>query len=219
VTYTVTLEHGSDGSYLAWVHELPGCFARGSSRADVEAQLPEAIGAFLAWLRGADDIVEDDDIAVEISDEVDSVIDSSEDTEVLLSADRQPLTEGDWETIERWLSHSRDELLELLSSQDLEEAPPGESRTLRELLVHIAFVELMYAAWTFDLSRRDGLREFLDWTRVISRARMRALAVRESGEVTQAEWAGAPRPEPWTARKAARRLIWHELLHLRDSGA
>jgi predicted RNase H-like HicB family nuclease len=26
MTYSVTLEHGSDGSYLAWVHELPGCF-------------------------------------------------------------------------------------------------------------------------------------------------------------------------------------------------
>ena len=219
MTYTVTLEHGSDGSYLAWVHELPGCFARAGSRAEVEAQLPEAIRAFRAWLRDAGETVEDENFAVEIAAEVDSLIDSSEDTEVLLSSDRQPLTKADWETIERWLSHSRDDLLELLRSQDLEVTPPGESRTRRELLVHIAFVELMYTAWTFDLSRREGLRDFLDWTRVISRARLRALAVRESSEVTQAEWAGAPRPELWTARKAARRLIWHELLHLRDSGS
>jgi len=33
--------------------------------------------------------------------------------------------------------------------------------------------------------------------------------------VTLAEWAGSPRLEEWTPRKAARRLLWHELLHLR----
>jgi hypothetical protein len=44
---------------------------------------------------------------------------------------------------------------------------------------------------------------------------MTALARREAGESTWADWAGAPRREPWTPRKAARRLVWHELLHLR----
>jgi len=43
MTYSVTLEHGSDGSYLAWVHELPGCFARGASRDDAISKLPDAI--------------------------------------------------------------------------------------------------------------------------------------------------------------------------------
>ena len=44
--------------------------------------------------------------------------------------------------------------------------------------------------------------------------RMRELAHRRSAELTAAEWSGAPRPESWTPRKAARRLVWHERLHV-----
>ena len=91
---------------------------------------------------------------------------------------------------------------------------PGRERTVREQLVHIAFVELMYAAWTFDLRSRAGIADFLAWTRGVASDRMQTLAVGEDDSLTYAQWAGAPRPEPWTARKAARRLIWHELLHL-----
>ena len=79
----------------------------------------------------------------------------------------------------------------------------------------MAFVELMYAMWTFDLRSRAGLTEFLTWTRRAAEERMQQLSENEAQDVTLAEWAGAPRPEEWTPRKAARRLLWHELLHLR----
>jgi len=72
----------------------------------------------------------------------------------------------------------------------------------------------MYAVWTFDLRSRSGLRAYLEWTRDIAVSHMRDLAEDDDGSVTYAEWAGAPRLEEWTARKAARRLIWHELPHL-----
>jgi predicted RNase H-like HicB family nuclease len=200
MTYSVTLEHGSDGSYLAWVHELPGCFARGKTREEVEAKLPESVREFRGWLRESGEAAEDDaEIKVNVVERVESLIESSEDTEVLLSPDREPLNASDWAKIERWLSYSR---------RDLLDEPPDDDE-----LVHVAFVELMYAAWTFDLSGREGLREFLDWTRGVALERMRELADRESGAVTEARWSGAPQPEPWTARKAARRLVWHERLH------
>jgi predicted RNase H-like HicB family nuclease len=213
LTYSVTLEHGSDGSYLAWVHELPGCFARGASREEVKEQLPTAIRAFLDWLRAAGEEVEDDEGSVTVVEEVESAIDSSEDTEVLLEPDREPLTQADWETIERWLSHSRRDLIEWLGRGASSRSPRAKRARCESCSFTIAFVELMYSAWTFDVHDREGLRDFLDWTRVITRARMRALAVRDDGSVTQAEWAGAQRPEPWTARKAARRLLWHERNH------
>ena len=185
MTYSVTLEHGTDGSYLAWVHELPGCFARAQTRENVEAQLPDAIREFAEWAGERDG-----DFAVVA--EVESVIDSSEDTEVLLDVDREPLTQDDWARIERWLERSRADTLS------------GEADAQ-----HLGFVELMYAAWTFDVDSK----EFLDWTRSVALARMRELAGSDDGRVTAALWSGAPRPEPWTARKAARRLVWHERLH------
>lgn len=81
---------------------------------------------------------------------------------------------------------------------------------------HIAFVEFIHAAWAFDLSSKLGLIEFLRWTRRVVLTRMREVAQNDRGFLTSADWAGAPRPEPWTARKAARRLLWHERLHLRS---
>lgn len=218
MTYSVTLEHGSDGSYLAWVHELPGCFVRGASREDVSAKLPGAINAFLAWLQGSGEHVEEaGDVDVTVVEEVESVVETSEDTEALVLVDREPLTSEDWAKVERWLAHSRRDLvaaLEGIPQERLESRPEGSSRTLREELMHIAFVELMYAVWTFDLRTHAGLREYLDWTRSIAAARMRDVSEHDDGSVTCAEWAGAPRVEEWTARKAARRLLWHELLHL-----
>ena len=212
--YLVTLERGTDGTYLAWVDDLPGCAVRGGSRPEVLNRLPEAIGEFLAWTRGTAPAT----VRIEVREEVESAIEAEEDTEVLLAADRDALSEEAWSRLERWLTQSRNELLDLLGrlgDEELEARRDGSERTVREEIEHIAFVELMYAMWTFDLQSREGLAAFLAWTRGVATERMRSLAERRAADQTWAEWGGAPRPEPWTARKAARRLVWHELLHLR----
>jgi predicted RNase H-like HicB family nuclease len=214
--YSVTLEHGSDGSCLAWVHELPGCFTRGASRGDALAKLPRAIDGFSAWLRTAGEIAESKGTDFVVVEEVESVVATAEDTEALVGADRAPLTVDDWSAIERWLARSRADLLQELerNADRLDARPGGSGRNLREELVHIALVELMYVAWTFDLQSTTGLRGLLAWTRRVAVARMRELAEHDDGTVTYAAWAGAPRAEEWTARKAARRLVWHERLHM-----
>lgn len=210
--YTVTLERGIDGSYLAWVNELPGCYVRAGSREEIGARLPSEIRAFVAWI-GEDPPGELD---VRVVEEVDSEISTAEDTEVLVAADREPLTVKHWATVEDWLARSRRELFDLVDALDDEALGEraGADRSGLEELRHVAFVELMYAAWTFDLASRTGLEDFLDWTRGVALERMRSLARAGAGELTSAEWAGAERPEPWTPRKAARRLVWHERLHL-----
>ena len=212
--YDVTLERGTDGTYLAWVNELPGCAVRGRSREDVLERLPAAIADFVAWTGAADMPLPE----IRVVDEVESAIEADEDTEVLVSSDRAPLTEDSWAETQRWLARSRAELIGLLervTDDELGSKREGSARTLREEIEHIAFVELMYAVWTFDRQSREGLSEFLAWTRGIARERLSVLARAGAGDLTWANWGGAPRPEPWTARKAARRLVWHELLHLR----
>jgi predicted RNase H-like HicB family nuclease len=210
--YAVTLEHGSDGTYLAWVDELPGCAVRGASKEQVLSRLPEAIGDFVAWTGAASST----EPLITVTEEIESAIEAEEDTEVLVAVDRQPLTEEDWSRIEDWLGRSRAELSDLLSSltdEELEATRAGRDRTVREEIEHVAFVELMYAMWTFDLRSRGGLSDFLAWTREVAVERLRALAREGSGDLTWADWGGAPRLEPWTPRKAARRLVWHERLH------
>jgi predicted RNase H-like HicB family nuclease len=212
--YDVTLERGTDGTYLAWVNDLPGCAVRGSSREEVLERLPAAIGDFLAWTGAADTPLPE----VSVVDEVESAIEADEDTEVLVSSDRAPLAEESWAETEQWLARSRAELigvLERLTDDELGSKREGSERTIREEIEHIAFVELMYAVWTFDRQSHEGLAEFLAWTRGIAGDRLSVLAREGAGNLTWANWGSAPRPEPWTARKAARRLVWHELLHLR----
>jgi predicted RNase H-like HicB family nuclease len=214
MTYSITLERGANGTYLAWVDDLPGCAVRAPSRAEVLEKLPEAINEFVAWTgQAAPGTVE-----IDVVEEVESAIETDEDTEVLISADRAALTEQDWSQLLESLAKSRSELVALLAGladDELESKREESERTVREEIEHVAFVELMYAMWTFDLRSREGLAEFLSWTRKVSEERMQQLAAQGATDLTWAEWAGAPRPEPWTARKAARRLLWHELLHLR----
>lgn len=214
--YAVTLERGSDGTYLAWVDDLHGCAVRAESKEDVLERLPDAIREFLAWIGAAD--ASTVEVEVEVVEEVDSAVEAEEDTEVLVRADRSPLTREDWERIQRWLAQSRAELLDLLgrlSEEQLSSRREGSERTIREEIEHVAFVELMYALWTFDRQSRQGLAGLLAWTRDVAAARLHALANEQAAAITWADWGGAPRPEPWSPRKAARRLVWHELLHLR----
>jgi len=183
---------------------LPGCFARGASRDDAISKLPDAIEQFLSWLRTFGEADEDSEITIVVAEEVESLVEADEDSEALVGPDREPLTSADWGQVERWLAQSRQDFLRVLSTlpdEQLEWRPEGRTRTLREEVIHVAFVELMYAAWTFDLRSRVGLEEFLNWTRHIALARMRFLSEHDRGSLTYAEWAGAPRPEEWTARK------------------
>jgi predicted RNase H-like HicB family nuclease len=213
-TYAVTVERGTDGSFLGWVDDLPGCAVRAATQPELLDQLPGAIAKFLAWAGEPTAVAP----RIVVTDEVVSEIEADEDTEVLVAADRLPLTNDDLERIRPWLAKSRSELLDLLRRLDDEQLGSmreGSERTIREEIEHVAFVELMYAAWTFDLQSREGLAEFLSWTRDVAIERLEALSGRAADDETWADWGGAPRLEPWSPRKAARRLLWHELLHLR----
>lgn len=160
--YAVTLERGTDGTYLGWVDELPGCAVRARSRDDALAHLPATILDFLAQ-GGITETAATP--AVVVVDEVESAIETEEDTEVLLEADRHPLSPEDWKRARNWLAHSRtklEEILRELTDEQLDAKRQGSHRSIREEIEHIAFVA-----------------------------------------------------DRWTPRKAVRRLVWHELLHVR----
>jgi predicted RNase H-like HicB family nuclease len=94
------LEHGSDGSYLAWVHELPGCFVRGASRDEAMSKLPAAIEQFLNWLRTFSEADADSEITIVVAEEVESLVEADEDSEVLVEPDREPSTSAAWGKVE-----------------------------------------------------------------------------------------------------------------------
>jgi len=84
--YSVTLARNETNNYLAWVHELPGCFAEEPITFDIV----EVAGAAAQTAEGS--------------------------TGVLPTWDQKSLTPDDWAPIERWLHHSRMEVLRTLES-------------------------------------------------------------------------------------------------------
>jgi predicted RNase H-like HicB family nuclease len=55
--YTVILEQEADGGYVASVPALPGCVSQGDNRADVLANIREAVELYIEDCREAGDPV------------------------------------------------------------------------------------------------------------------------------------------------------------------
>lgn len=216
--YTVTVEHAETNLYLAWVHELPGCYGHGASWEEAVANTVPSIERFGDWLRGIGETFGAEPITLDVVEEAGAAEKKPEGpTGVLLSWDRESLTPEDWMRVERWLHHTRMEVLqtlECLREEDLGTIAHEGARSIASQLQHLASVEYMYALWTFDLRSKEGLKEVLDWTRRMALDRMRTLSERRDARLTRAEWTGNEHPEPWTARKTARRLVYHERWHL-----
>lgn len=216
--YTVTVEHDEAKSYLAWVHELPGCYAHGPTREEAVNNVVDAIERFCGWLRAKGEEISAEPVEFDIVEAAATAEMPPEGSSgMLLTWDQAPLTPQDWMCVERWLHHSRLEVLSVLESmrkEDLDTAAGEGSRSIAGQLRHLASAEYMYALWTFDLRSKQDVKELLDWTRRMVMERMRMLAGRRDNRLTRAEWSGDDHPEPWTARKAARRLVYHERWHL-----
>lgn len=193
--FTASLETFGDGSCLGWVHELPGCAARVTHRTLIERALAGEIRRFLAEL--GEPVPEQIELAVAVEIEVEG--EGAEATAALIEPDRAPLGPM-WPRIESWLAASRRRLLARLDAGE-------DPERLREEVRHIGVVELIHAARTFDLGTTDGLRAYLDWSRGVTLDRLAAAAAVDTGAVSEGG-------EPWTAAKVARRLLWHERLHL-----
>ncbi len=211
--YRLNLEVGNEGSCMAHVVELPGCFTIGISAEQAIARAREAIAAFGDWLTTRGERVGDDAAEVVVAEEI-SV------------AGRFPGTPGDAvagfatdleqaspEGIERallWLEWSRGELMRLFESLPAEVVtwqPPSSEWTIRQILEHIAGAEAWYLTrlepprpgYHFGLQR--AVREW-------ARQRLRGMSEEEAKAVRVHE------EEEWTARKVLRRFLEHEQEHL-----
>lgn len=193
--FTASLETFGDGGCLGWVHELPGCAARVAHRTLIERALAAEIRRFLAEV--GEPVPERIELAVAV--EVEVAGDGAEATAALIEPDRAPLGPL-WPRMEAWLAASRRRLLARLEAGE-------DPARLREEVRHIGLVELVHAAQTFDLGTEAGLRGYLDWSRGVALDRLREAAAVDTGAVSGDG-------EPWTAGKVARRLLWHERLHL-----
>lgn len=226
--YTINLELAADGQAMAHVVQLPGCVARAASREQALALLPAAIRDYCAWLAKHGETPEphsaDDLEIVEVKGGIGPF--DPGDRAALFATDRQPLTREELETYLVRAGYSRADLLAMtthLPDRMLNWQPDEQSMSIRRVLRHVGNAEEWYvsrlvepetlsAEWATDESMPTF--DFLQMSRRTAAARLRALTDDELARV-HVPTAFTRRPgEHWTARKALRRLLEHELEHL-----
>ncbi len=226
--YAIYLEIGEGGLCMAHAPDLPGCIVRAPGRDEALRRLPDAIRAYHAWLwrHGEPAPAEDEPVEIEVAGEKSGGGPFNPgDAAALLPPDRAPLTRDAMARLFRLMGHARADLLTLV--RDLPEdvlnwKPAPEAFHIRRALRHVGNAEEWYVSrlvppdtlppeWEHDADM--PIFDFLDMERRTVVERLERLTDAElSGVFTPANWTDHP-DEQWTARKALRRALEHELEH------
>jgi predicted RNase H-like HicB family nuclease len=234
--YDVYLEVSEDGDSMAHVLQLPGCAASGMSLDEAMANVVAAISDYYDWLGRHGDPVSDGTSAITIElAEVSRGLGPFQrgDKAALFGPDREPLSREELETCLRYAGYSRAELLELtrhLSDDVLDWRPElsgphaHDMMTIREILRHTGNAEEWFASRLVHPDRlpvqwQDDdqlpIFPFLEMERRTVTALLRELTDEEREAIMYPAWFTDHPDEPWTARKALRRLLEHEREHTR----
>ena len=223
-TYEAYLENSDSGACMAHVPDLPGCFVAAADRERALARLPAAIQAYLAHLQTHGeswDMPQSIEVAV-VEEKERSGPFHPDDRAALFEHDRRPLSRDE---IERYLdlaAYNRADLLALvrgLSNTMLAWRPRPEAMSIGRILAHIGRAELWYISriTEVDASAPDWRelpgRQFLTLARDMLVECFRGLSDEQLTAVTHPPISSGANREPWTARKALRRMLEHEREH------
>ncbi len=210
--YHLNLEVGSDGSCMAHVAELPGCFAIGATREEAIARSREAVAGYVEWLRSHGEPVGDGEIEVEAAQEapVEGHFPGTPGDHVArFESDMGTVTDEEIGRALRWLGWSRAELEEMFAEvpyEELDWGPPGETATMRSILQHVASAEAWYLK-NLEAGVAHQLPTTLETVRRWAQRRLREMTREERGALRLHDG------EEWTARKVLRRFLEHEREH------
>jgi predicted RNase H-like HicB family nuclease/uncharacterized damage-inducible protein DinB len=214
--YRVCLEVASDGTCMAHVPELAGCFAVGSTREEALERLRRSITEYLTWLAGHGETgapsAETAEVEIELAEEVSTAGSyPREPGEPLafFAADEEPLSHHDLQTALRLMERARSDLLEFLRGAPdelLHWRPRPDEWSVAETLLHMAQAEASYIA---------RLEEQSEPTPFPQLAAIRSWAYHRLGRLTEPELSRVTSHcgEKWSARKVLRRFLEHDREH------
>lgn len=222
--YNIYIEIAPSEACDAHVAELPGCHLHAINESDALARLPETIDRHRAWReRHSLPRIGDEGAPLIIRQSVHGprpwrITGAS----ALFAIDRRLLTDHEFDAHLRLLACARSDLLRAahaIPRGAFDDLIPGEDRTVREILVHVADTE----EWLISrLGRRIRVTEADPLRRAVD-VRARALEHlmrydREDRDLIfiPTERTSEDPEEMWTLRKSLRKLIEHELDHLED---
>ena len=221
-TVAVCLEVGPEATG-AFAPERPGCWVFGRTQQSALKRVRLAIFEWPEWLSSHGEAVPGigNDGEAEITEmlRVDYNPAEARKPEPLFWSEVAPVTREDIDWTICLMGHSRSDLMATIGEigeDRLDWEPPGEPRTIRDCLMHIAHVEQWYITrlntdWPDELPASPV--EFLGDSRRWAVERLNHLPASRMGGVFQPRKHRSPVCNLWTARKVLRRLVDHERLH------
>jgi len=213
--YEVYVQEKRNGHTMAHVLELVGCIAQGNTPEEALERLPTAITEYLSWLRAYGEEAPSEGESIEFE-----VVEHNRSTSTtgligFYEPERNPVSEVEIEYFLRLMAHSRDTLLCLvgdLGEAVLRERSPGHTRSVSDILRHIASSEQWYLTRLWhDLPRFPPQRDVFDRLALVREYACRRLGAMSAGE--RAQVVTARDGELWSARKVFRRFLEHEREH------
>ncbi len=213
-TYALYLESGPQKkTTMVHVLELPGCVANGKTSDAALAATPDAIRAYLVFVKrhGA---------------KVDPKAQGS--PSALYEPDLRPLTPTDIASHVHLLEWSRADLLRLIDGLDarrLAQKPAGRGRPIENILKHVLEAEKGYIYSVLGVTKTvhvpvsEGLHDRLDLRVALHQARV--AAIDRVKAMTPAERRSNRRTGAYvrTPRRMLRRMLEHEWEHRRELAA
>jgi hypothetical protein len=225
----IGLENNFEGRSLAWALELPGCFAYGPDGPGAIIAMGQAIPAYAAWIgmHSENSWFNPPNIDIRLVETcADFFVDGQWNRFEEPGPDRtavhswffhdwKPLAQEEVEHALQMLSWSRTDLLALtagLSDAQMDKDRPGERRTIRGILGHVANAEWRYLDQLgLATCTRAQLPEDVHARLSTQRARLEAVLPGLVGVQQVTGKLG----ELWSPRKLVRRALWHEIDHIR----
>ncbi|HLF87431.1 MAG TPA: DinB family protein [Anaerolineales bacterium] len=209
--------------------DIPGCFTRGRTQDEALAALAGAIRAYLLDLqRHGENVDIPDKIEIHIAETDDQSTGPFDpgDTAALFEIEKRPISSTEMERYFQLAAYNRADLMALVKGMypdTLDWKPDEHSFTIRRILRHIGNADEWYVSrivppgtlppeWEND--ENLPIFEFLQMERRTAIARLRQMSeVERSDRVVIPAHFTSNSTEPWTARKALRRMLEHEREH------
>jgi predicted RNase H-like HicB family nuclease/uncharacterized damage-inducible protein DinB len=226
LTYTLYLESGPQRKKtLAHVLDLLGCVVQGDTTDEAVAATPDAIRAYLGYLRRHGEKVDPNEkIEMRVAEHNTAGMFSGQ---AIWPQDLKPLAPAALARYLRWLEWSRADLLALVKGIDDKglRAKPPKGRSLRDILLHVLGADKSYVYALVGPLKPMGEpsnaaeRGDLDLRIALTEARARAIARLEMLTPVERTRVRTSGQSTYSAYRVIRRMLEHEWEHRSEIAA
>ncbi len=223
MTYKTSLIIGPDRSTQSHIHDLMGCFALARTKERATMRLKSAIPEYFSWLHshGEDVVIPTRPKLVIVQElHIERSPGDANGPDPLFRCDKVAASPRDIARCLRLLGYTREDLLQLISNisrRALGWKPHGEPRSVRNVLRHMAQVDIWYLSRIGADPRlvRAKMKDdftFLNYSRSLVREALPSLTQTQHVKIFYVrKW--SDKLYPWTATKVLHRLVTHERQH------